>query len=110
METQRSNGATISYCPVALLSSASYVRKDKDRRNTNINANTKGTTREREKTNAETVQCNGCEIISHCPVVLLIILTLICPTNTDTNTNANEKNRNASTDNYRVEREWNLKC
>ena len=59
---------------------------------------------------AETVQCYGCEIISHCPVVLLIILTLICPTNTDTNTNANEKNRNASTDNYRVEREWNLKC
>ena len=82
---------------MALLSFASYVTQ-----------NNKG--KEKDKCKDSIMQYNGCEIISYCPVALLNILTLICLTNTNTNINANEKNENASADNYRVEREWNLKC
>ena len=69
METWRSNWATISYCPVALPSSASYVTQRQKQYKYKYSTNTKKTTR--EKTNAKTVQCDGCEIISYCPAALL---------------------------------------
>ena len=69
METQRSNWATISYCPAALPSSASYVTQRQKQCKYKYSTNTKKTTR--EKTNAKTVQCDGCEIISYCPAALL---------------------------------------